>query len=56
VLAFGAWLSVFGVSWLTVTRQIPLDGLTVFCWVFFFLVALVSSAMASPGPGKGSRK
>ena len=56
VLAFGAWLSVFGVSWLAVMRQIPLDWLTAFCWAFFFIVALVSSAVASANPSKGSRR
>ena len=54
VLAFGSWLSVFGVSWLAVMRQVPLDWLTAFCWAFFFIVALVSSAVAAPG--KGSRR
>lgn len=47
-LAVLAWVSVFVLSWLLILRILPSDGLSWSFFVFFLLIALMASALASP--------
>jgi hypothetical protein len=35
-----AWLSIFAESWLLLMRKLPVDGISVFFFCFFILVAV----------------
>jgi hypothetical protein len=37
-----AWLSIFAESWLLLMRKLPIDGISVFFFCFFILVAVGS--------------
>ena len=49
-LAALAWFSVFMEAWLLIKGLIPSAFLPWFFWVFFLLVALISSAVSSVSP------
>lgn len=42
-LAYVSWASLLAESWLVLTDRIVFDGLAIFFWVFFLLLAIVSS-------------
>lgn len=52
-LAFAAWASVFALGWLLALRRLPLDALSGRLFAFFVLLAVVTSAIASPGKDEG---
>lgn len=37
-----AWISIFAESWLLLLRKLPVDGISVFFFCFFILVAVGS--------------
>lgn len=37
-----AWISIFAESWLLLMRKLPVDGISVFFFCFFILVAVGS--------------
>jgi hypothetical protein len=47
LLAAIAWISVFFEAWLLILRRIESDWLSWIFFVFFFVVAVLASAMAS---------
>lgn len=48
LLSGAAWICVFGTGMLVVARKIPSDFLTWGMFVFFFLVALMATAVSTP--------
>lgn len=52
-LAVIAWACVILESWMLVLDAIPVDFKNSFFWVFFLIVALFASSVASaPNPGR----
>lgn len=48
LLALVSWVSLFTEGWLLLLRAIPADGLTFFFFGFFFVVAVMAGAVATP--------
>ena len=51
VLTLIMWVSVLILSWLLITRQVPSDALSWLFWVFFLVIAIFASAVASSKKG-----
>lgn len=50
LLSFSTWLSVLVLMWLFVFGIVAFAGVGLWAWIFFFVVALVSSAYVSYEP------
>lgn len=53
LLAALAWVSTFALIWLMIFAVVELEVLNILALFFFFLVAVVATAVASPSKREG---